>query len=241
MEKNVSQVTAQEETAMKARGYNEDLLPSSPKQRTMGARNFFTLWMGSIHNIPNYAAVGGFIFLGLSPLQVMLAVVLSSFIVATFMNLNGVAGSKYGIPFAMHLQSTYGSLGAKLPGFLRGCVAAIAWFGLQTFTGSLALLIILGKFWPNFLEIGGSFQFFGLRLPELMAFTLFWLLNVAIGFGGSKILNRFTAILSPLIYVVIIGLTIWAIRWGRFNTNFVLSSFWCDSFSQSTGGVSDYF
>ena len=89
----------------------------------------------------------------------MLAVVLSSFIVATFMNLNGVAGSKYGIPFAMHLQSTYGSLGAKLPGFLRGCVAAIAWFGLQTFTGSLALLIILGKFWPNFLEIGGSFQF----------------------------------------------------------------------------------
>ena len=48
MEKNVSQVTAQEETALKARGYNEDLLPSSPKQRTMGARNFFTLWMGSI-------------------------------------------------------------------------------------------------------------------------------------------------------------------------------------------------
>lgn len=47
-----------------------------------------------------------------------------------------------------------------------------------------------------------------------MAFTLFWLLNVAIGFGGSKILNRFTAILSPLIYVVIIGLTIWAIRAG---------------------------
>ncbi len=40
MEKNVSQVTAQEETALKARGYNEDLLPSSPKQRTMGARNF---------------------------------------------------------------------------------------------------------------------------------------------------------------------------------------------------------
>ncbi len=29
MEKNVSQVTAQEETALKARGYNEDLLPSS--------------------------------------------------------------------------------------------------------------------------------------------------------------------------------------------------------------------
>ena len=40
---NVSQVTAQEETALKARGYNEDLLPSSPKQRTMGARNFYIM------------------------------------------------------------------------------------------------------------------------------------------------------------------------------------------------------
>ena len=146
MEKNVSQVTAQEETAMKARGYNEDLLPSS-ETTDNGRAQFFTLWMGSIHNIPEYAAVGGFIFLGLSPLQVMLAVVLSSFIVATFMNLNGVAGSKYGIPFAMHLQSTYGSLGAKLPGVLKRLCGAIAWFGLQTFTGSLALFIILGKFW----------------------------------------------------------------------------------------------
>ena len=86
----------------------------------------------------------------------MLAVVLSSFIVATFMNLNGVV-SKYGIPFAMHLQSLRQSRG-KLPGFLRGCVAAIAWFGLQTFTGSLAFYYsreILAELFRN----GGSFQF----------------------------------------------------------------------------------
>lgn len=108
MEKNVSQVTAQEETALKARGYNEDLLPSSPKQRTMSARNF--LHYGWVRFIISriIAAVGGFIFLGLSPAQVMLAVVLSSFIVATFMNLNGVAGSKYGIP----LRCTYSLLTA---------------------------------------------------------------------------------------------------------------------------------
>ena len=45
---------------------------------------------------------------------------------ASAMVINGEAGSKYGIPFAMHLRSTYGNLGAKLPGFLRGCVATIA-------------------------------------------------------------------------------------------------------------------
>lgn len=168
--------------------------------------------MGLVHNIPNYTAVGGFLYLGISPINVMLAIVVSSLVVATFMILNGRAGSKYGIPFAMHLRSAYGNLGAKLPGFLRGCVAAIAWFGLQTYTGSLALLVIMGKIWPGFLDIGGSFDFFGISAPGLIAFTLFWILNVLIGFGGGDILNKFTGILGPVIYVVIIAMTIWAIR-----------------------------
>lgn len=202
-----------EEVAMfKERGYNDDLLPKGPEQRNMGIKNYFTLWMGSIHNIPNYTAVGGFIFLGLSPINVIFALIISSIFVAAFMVFNGVAGSKYGIPFAMHLRSTYGNLGAKLPGFLRGCVAAIAWFGLQTYTGALALVILIGKFWPGFLELGGQTKILGIGIPQLIAFTLFWILNVLIGIGGGGILNKFTAILSPMIYVVIIGLTIWAIR-----------------------------
>ncbi len=204
-------VTDEEVERFRARGYNDDMLPKTPAKRNMGVKNYFTLWMGSVHNIPNYAAVGGFLFLGLSPINVMFALVISAVLVAAFMVMNGEAGSKYGIPFAMHLRSTYGNLGAKLPGFLRGCVAAIAWFGLQTYTGSLALTIILGKLFPGFLQIGGGAEIFGITIPALISFTVFWVLNLAIGLGGGGILNKFTAVLSPLIYVVVIGMTVWAI------------------------------
>lgn len=204
-------VTAEEVARYRERGYNDDLLPKTAEKRNMGIPNFFTLWMGSVHNIPNYTAVGGFLFLGLAPINVMLALVISAVLVALFMVLNGEAGSKYGIPFAMHLRSTYGNIGAKLPGFLRGCVAAIAWFGLQTYTGALALTIIIGKLWPGFLEIGGGTEILGISIPMLISFTIFWALNVAIGLGGGSILNKFTAILSPLIYVVVIGMAVWAI------------------------------
>lgn len=197
---------------VKARGYNEDLLPKTENKRNMSTKNYFTLWMGSVHNIPNYAAVGGFLFLGLSPINVMIAIIISALAVSAFMVINGRAGSKYGIPFAMHLRSTYGDLGAKLPGFLRGGVAAIAWFGLQTFTGSQALLILVGKLWPGFMNIGGDMSFFGIGMPGLIAFTVFWILNLMIGFGGGDVLNKFTAVLNPLIYVVFGGMTIWAIR-----------------------------
>lgn len=206
------EVTEEQLSEFKRRGYNDDLLPKTGDKRNMGALNYFTLWMGSIHNIPNYAAVGGFLFLGLSPFNVMMALFLSAFFVSAFMTINGIVGSKYGIPFAMHLRSAYGNLGAKLPGFLRGCVAAIAWFGLQTYTGSLALLILIGKIWPGFLHIGGGVKILGIGIPGLIAFTIFWVLNLLVGIGGGGILNKFTAILSPLIYVVFGGAAIWAIN-----------------------------
>lgn len=206
------QIADSELKSFRERGYNDDLLPNPPEKRNMGMGNYFTLWMGSVHNIPNYTAVGGFLFLGLSPLNVVFALILSSLCVAVFMCLNGRAGSKYGIPFSMHLRSTFGDLGAKLPGFLRGCVVAIAWFGLQNYTGSLALLILIGKIWPAFLTLGEGIRFFGISIPGLISFTVFWALNVLIGLGGGNILNKFTAILSPLIYVVFGGMAIWAVR-----------------------------
>ena len=206
------QVSSEEWQRYKQRGYNDDLLPKTGSKRNMGVMNYFTLWMGSVHNIPSYTAVGGFLFLGLSPLNVILALVVSAFVVSLFMVLNGRAGSKYGIPFALHLRSTYGDLGAKLPGFLRGCVAAIAWFGLQNFTGSLALVILIGKIWPGFLTLGGDTKILGIGIPGLIAFTLFWAVNVLIGLGGGAILNKFTAILSPMIYIVFGAMAIWAFR-----------------------------
>ena len=206
--------TEEELEVIKKRGYNKDLLPKMAKNRQMSAKNYFTLWMGSVHNVPNYAAVGGFLFLGLSPMNIMFSLILSSLCVAMLMILNGEFGSKYGIGFSMQLRSVYGNLGAKLPGFLRGGVAAIAWFGLQNYTASLALLILIGKIWPGFLELGGNFSFFGINLPGLITFTIFWLINVLIGIGGGDALNKFTAILNPLIYVVFIGMTVWAIKVG---------------------------
>lgn len=199
----------------KQRGYNnEDILPKSPEKRNMGAMNYFTLWMGSIHNIPNYAAVVGFLLLGLSPINVIFAMIISGIVLSLFMVINGRAGTKYGIPFAIHLRSAYGSKGAKLPGFLRGCVAAIAWFGVQTYVGAAALTILIGKIWPAYLEIGSGANILGISVPELISFVIFWAANMAIGLGGGGILNKFTAVLSPIIYIVFGAMTVWAINVG---------------------------
>ncbi len=131
--------------------------------------------------------VGGFFILGLSTFSIMLAIILSAFFIAAVMVLNGAAGSKYGVPFAMILRASYGVRGELSPGLLRGGIAAIMWFGLQCYAGSLACLILIGKIWPGFLTLGGDFTLLGLSLPGLITFLLFWLVNVGIGFGGGKV------------------------------------------------------
>ncbi|QLK85371.1 putative allantoin permease [Staphylococcus sp. 17KM0847] len=196
------------------RGYNKDIIPKTQEQRNFNTFNYFTLWMGAVHNIPNYTAVGGFLLLGLSPLQVMMALVISSIAIGILLAVNGYAGSKYGIPFAMHLRLTYGDLGAKLPGILRGVIAGIAWFGLQTYAGALALVVLLDKLFPGFADIGGGGKFLGLTASAAIAFFIFWIINFAIGFGGGSILNKFTAILNPLIYIIFGGMAIWGIKVG---------------------------
>lgn len=135
----------QQRELYRARGYSDDLLPKEKEKQTWKAFNYFTLWMGSVHNVPNYVMVGGFFILGLSTLSIMLAIILSAFFIAFVMVMNGAAGTKYGVPFAMILRASYGVRGSLFPGILRGGIAAIMWFGLQCYAGSLAFLILIGK------------------------------------------------------------------------------------------------
>lgn len=196
----------------KAAGFNEDVLPTLQENRNWGIGNYTTVWMGSVHNIPNYIAIGGLFAIGLSVGQVFAAIMCAAIILATVMVLNGHAGSKYGLPFAMLLRSSFGSKGAMIPGVLRGVIAAIMWFGFQTFAGSQALSILIGKMWPTYLTLGGDWNLLGLTLPALISFLIFWALNVALIFGGMDFLGKFTNILSPLVYIVFGGMAIWAIN-----------------------------
>ncbi|MGS3059778.1 cytosine permease, partial [Escherichia coli] len=76
----------------------EDLLPQTQSPRTWKTVNYFTLWMGSVHNVPNYVMVGGFFLLGLFPFRIPLATLLNAFFPAAVRVLKGAVGNKPGGP-----------------------------------------------------------------------------------------------------------------------------------------------
>ena len=98
---------------LKKSGFNDDILPTKPEEKDWTIGNYATVWMGSVHNIPNYIAVGALFTLGLSVGQVFAAIMTASIILSAVMVLNGHAGSKYGLPFAMLIRSSFGTKGAQ--------------------------------------------------------------------------------------------------------------------------------
>lgn len=191
---------------------NQDLLPTASESRTWNFSHYFAVWMGSVHNIPSYVTIGGFFALGLSTGQVFTVIISAALIVAVLLILNGHAGNKHGVPFSILLRASYGEKGALLPGFFRGIVAGIMWFGLQTYAGSIAVSIFIGTFYPTFLTLGGDWNFLGLNLSSLISFLVFWLINLLFIFTDINTLGKLTKIVTALIFVVFGGMSIWSIQ-----------------------------
>ena len=123
-----------------AEGYlwNEDLAPTTQDQRTWTWVNISALWVGMVICVPAYLLASGLISQGMNWWQAILTVFLGNFIVMVPMLLIGHAGAKYGIPFPVLLRASFGTVGARLPGVLRGLVAC-GWFGIQTWVGGSAI------------------------------------------------------------------------------------------------------
>lgn len=195
--------------SQKLTAFSEELNPTKPEERNLRFGHFFSLWMGAVHNIPSYLTVGGFFAMGLSVFEVLAIILISAIILAGLLILNGHAGYKYGIPYSILLRSSFGEKGSLFPGILRGVIASILWFGLQTYAGSVAISILIGKIWPSYITIGGDLSFLGLNMHSWCSFILFWMIHVFFIFGGIQALGYLTKFIAPLIFIVFGGMSIW--------------------------------
>ena len=123
--------------------YNADLAPTTPEQRTWAWYHYAALWVGMVMCIPSYTLAAGLIDQGMSPWQAVSTVLLGNAIVLVPMLLIGHAGAKYGIPYAVLVRSSFGTVGARLPALLRAVVAC-GWYGIQTWFGGQMIYTLLG-------------------------------------------------------------------------------------------------
>jgi len=189
---------------------NEDLEPTTPEKRTWGRWDIAALWVGMVICIPTYGLAAGLVEAGFPPWLALGTIILGNVVILVPMVLNAHAGTRYGIPFPVLVRSSFGVLGANVPAMLRALVAC-GWFGIQTWIGGKAIWVLacvllpdsfaLPTFLPHWLSIGTG---------QLVAFLVFWLINVAIiwrGMESIRVLERWAA---PILLLMGLGLFVWA-------------------------------
>lgn len=208
-----SHITEQDNSQL----WNEDLAPTRQSQRTWSWVNISALWVGMAVCVPAYLLASGLISQGMSAWQAMATVLLGNLIVLVPMMLIGHAGTKYGVPFPVLLRASFGTIGARLPGLLRGLVAC-GWFGIQTWVGGFAIYQILNAV-SGASFVGSPLPFIGIDLTQLISFLAFWVVQVYFIAKGIESIRWLETFAAPLLILSALTLLVWAyINGGGFGS-----------------------
>lgn len=226
---------------------NEDLQPT--KERFIGNLSYYAMWTGGCIAIAVFAT-GSSLLGTLNLFQAIMALVVGTVMIAIGLVINGRAGHVYGIPYTVQIRSSFGFMGAKIPGLARA-LPALVWFGFQSWVGAEAINMVF-------------YTMFGFDNVAL-CFILFQILQICLtlyGFKGIKWLENVATvfIIIALVYMFITvinkygmdvvdnviniqgswGLPFWGgvlIFVGQYSTMMLNVSDYSRQFNQKTGNV----
>ncbi|WP_207001466.1 NCS1 family nucleobase:cation symporter-1 [Trinickia mobilis] len=201
--------------------YNEDLAPL--RHQSWGAYNIFAFWMSDVHSVGGYVFAGSLFALGLTSWQVLVALLIGIGIVNAFCNLIAKPSQLNGVPYPVACRATFGVLGANVPAVIRGLIA-VAWYGIQTYLASSALVIVVLKFFPQLMPYADVHHhgFAGLSTIGWAGFMLLWVLQALVFWNGMETIKKFIDFAGPAVYVVMFilaGYMIWRAGWRNIGLN----------------------
>jgi len=182
--------------------YSPDLAPVADSERTWSAWHLAALWVGMAACIPTYVLASYMMKSGLSWLEALTIILIANVIVTVPMTLNGHAGVKYGVPFAVIGRAPFGTLGVHIPALVRALVAC-GWFGVQTWIGGLAIYVIACTLLAQPVANG-------LTIGKFIAFGVSWVLTLYFIWRGSESIRYLETFAAP----ILIGVGLLLLAWG---------------------------
>ncbi|WP_413806597.1 NCS1 family nucleobase:cation symporter-1 [Streptomyces sp. OE57] len=188
--------------------YNDDLAPAV--ERKWGTYSIFAMWMSDTHAISNYAFAASLFVLGLPTWEVFLSLLAGVTILYWFMNRMGHAGHRTGVPFPVLARASWGVYGANIPALLRA-VMAVAWYGIQTWLASEALVLLGVQLVPSLAEYDHN-SVLGLSTLGWIAFLVMWLLQAVLLTRGMEFIRKVQDLATgPVVWLVMLALAGWLI------------------------------
>lgn len=200
---------------------NDDIAPL--KKQKWGSYNVFAFWMSDVHSVGGYTTAGSLFAMGLTSWQVFIALLIGIFIVYFACNLVSLPSQRSGTPFAVVCRAAFGIQGAKIPAMIRGIIA-LAWYGIQTYLASHALVVLMVKLNPDWAEWADKdlHGFLGLSVLGYVAFAILWVVQALVFWRGMEPIRKFIDFCGPAVYIVMAVLAIYLCSkagWSNIDLN----------------------
>lgn len=187
---------------------NEDLKPTSLKERSFSKWEMASLWIGLVVGVPSYYMAGSLVEMGMAWWQGIATVMTGNLLLLFPLILTGHPGTKYGISFPVLSRASFGIRGAHIPTILRALVAC-GWFGIETWIGGQAIFVLLNALLKG--KMTGLFiPWLGTSVPEFACFLAFWILQVAIMWNGMESIRKLEKYSAPILIALSGALLLWA-------------------------------
>lgn len=135
--------------------------------------------------------------------QVIVAGFISGLMVSVFASINSVPGLKYGIPFTVQLRSAFGYRGATVA-FLFRVIPAILWYGIGSWIGALAIDAVM-------------IELFHFQSMPFVHFIILTVIHVILGYKGISQIKWFNALVSCVIFFMMIYFFMVIFKEGRLD------------------------
>ncbi|MBW4968312.1 cytosine permease, partial [Pseudoalteromonas sp. CR1] len=141
--------------------------------------------------------------------QVLIALLAGICIVQLIANLVARPSQQAAVPYPVICRLAFGVFGANIPAVIRGLIA-VAWYGIQTYLASSALIIVVLRFFPQ-MAVYAEPHFAGLAYLGWFGFLSLWVLQAAVFWAGMESIRRFIDWAGPVVYAVMFALAGWIV------------------------------
>lgn len=220
----VAEEEGKEVTVKSSKFIHKDLIPTSNGERIMGWKDLIWLWLGMAAQMGIFLLGASFVG-GLTFIEAVIAILIGSLGSVVVLVLMSDLGIEHGLNFPSFIRAPFGYIGSYIPMIFRA-IAAICWFGIQTYYGAVAIDFIIIRFTgysniPLWFFIFGAIQIFitakgikGIRIaeniaaPALLVLCL-WIIyilisknsiNTIISFPITKKISFWSAVTASLSY-----------------------------------------